>query len=78
MAGHGGATMSLRLDDCVHCAALTTLPGWARDDAIAALERRELGCWLCMEDSPDGCDGHTTCVVLYDGDEPVWDGRCRK
>ena len=64
----------LRLDDCSHCACDTPLCGYTRASAIAALEAGELGCWLCMEDS-DG-DGHAGCVVLYDGDEVVWDGRC--
>jgi len=71
---------NLRLDDCAHCAAVTHLPSppWTRESAIEALERGELGCWLCMEDAeaePECCDGHYRCVVLYDGDEVVWNGR---
>jgi len=71
----------LRLDDCEHCACVTPLPGWTREQAIAALERGELGCWLCMEDADARAISgarHDTCVVLYDGDEAVWDGRCKR
>jgi hypothetical protein len=63
----------LRLDDCSHCACVTHLSGYTRETAIAALERRELGCDNCMEDG----DGHAQCVALFDGDSIVWDGRER-
>ena len=66
----------LRLDDCVHCAAVTHLPApWTKEKAIAALERGELGCWNCTDADEDG---HIACVVLYENDTAVWDGRCRK
>ena len=76
---------NLSLDDCDHCAGVTHLSGYTRESAIAALESGELGCWICQEDEgqdPDGGyadgkfeSGHTTCCVLYDGEEIVWDGR---
>jgi len=76
---------NLSLDDCDHCAGVTQLSGYTRESAIAALESGELGCWICLEDEEQDSDegyangedesGHTTCGVLYDGEEIVWDGR---
>jgi hypothetical protein len=63
----------LRLDDCDHCAAVTPLHGYTKEQAIEALENKELGCWLCAE---EGDTEHSTCVVLYEDGVPVWDGRC--
>ena len=62
----------LRLDDCSHCACVTYLHLYTREKAIQALESGDLGCRNCLEDD----DGHGSCVVLYDGDEAIWDGRC--
>jgi len=67
--------MSLSLDNCDHCAAVTHLTGYTRESAIAALDSGELGCWLCEDDQGEDGDGHTTCVQLLDGEEVVWDGR---
>ena len=63
----------LYLDDCDHCAGHTPLCGYTKEQAIEALEARELGCWLCSE---DGDKEHSSCVVLYEDGVPVWDGRC--
>lgn len=63
----------LRLDDCSHCACLTPLCGYTREQAIAELDDGTIGCWNCLEDEDGG--GHHACVALYDGDEMVWDGR---
>jgi len=70
----------LRLDDCVHCACVTHLSGYTREQAVKELEDGSLGCWNCLDQQEEGGldDGHCACVILYDGDEVVWDGRCRK
>lgn len=68
----------LRIDDCCHCACFTELSGYTRERAIQDLENGTLGCDNCMEDQETNPDGHTTCVVLFEDDVPVWDGRCRK
>jgi hypothetical protein len=70
--------MALRLDDCSHCACATHLSGFTRESAVRALEAGELGCDNCEDDEDGDGTGHTTCVVLYDEDEIVWDGRCKK
>lgn len=68
----------LRLDDCSHCACVTTLVGYTVERAIADLETGRLGCWNCLEDQEgDEADGHVACVVLYEGDTVLQDGRCQ-
>ena len=69
---------NLRLDDCCHCACVTHLLGYTRERATQELKEGLLGCDNCIDDQEEHPDGHITCVVLYDGDEAVWDGRCTK
>jgi hypothetical protein len=59
--------MSLRLDNCEHCACVTPLVGYTPASAIAALERGELGCWNCSECLPSGNAEarHSRCVQLH-------------
>lgn len=59
----------LRLDNCLHCDAITYLNGHTRERAIEELENGELGCWLCQEDGDAGKE-----VWLYDDDEVLWKG----
>ncbi len=66
--------MTLRLDDCEHCACVTPVGGYTRASAIAALDEGSLGCWNCSEDDDDM--SHHGCVVLYDDDVVVLDRRC--
>lgn len=66
----------LSLDDCCHCACCTDLAGYTREQAVEELERGILGCANCLEDEAD--DKHFACVILYEDDIPVWDGRCSK
>jgi hypothetical protein len=63
--------VNLRLDDCAHCACVTILSGYTRETAIRELQAGSLGCWNCQEAEDD----HLSCVVLYDDEEVVWDGR---
>lgn len=65
---------NLRLDDCSHCACLTSLSGYTQESAVKELESGKLGCDNCMDIDPDDKDHHQ-CVALFDGDEVVWDGR---
>jgi len=68
--------MSLRLDDCSHCACVTHLTGYTVERAIADLETRQLGCWNCEDQGGDEPDGHFRCVALRDDEDNVlWDGR---
>jgi len=64
--------MNLYLDDCSHCACITHLVNYTPEQAIKELEKGSLGCHNCEEDD----DGHHTCVVFYEGDKVLWDGRC--
>jgi hypothetical protein len=69
---------TLRLDNCAHCPCETLLSRYTRDSAIRDLERRELGCWNCIEAD----DGHGFCIQLIERDREgndtvLWDGRCR-
>jgi len=64
----------LRLDNCSHCACVTCLIGYSVDRAIEELESGALGCWNCEEDEED--PQHLACVVLYERDNVIWDGRC--
>lgn len=68
--------MALRLDDCAHCMCVTELIGYTRASALVALNDGSVGCDNCEDQEPDG--GHTSCVVLYDGDEVVADFRCTR
>lgn len=66
--------MSLRLDDCSHCACVTPLVGYSIESAIEALQTGELGCWNCQD---AGEDDHVACVALFDdADKILFDGRC--
>lgn len=72
--------MSLRLDNCVHCACVTPLVYSRVESAIRDLECGEIGCWNCSDQEEiDRTNRHTNCVQLLDSEGKVlWDGRCRK